>query len=261
MVSLQGWPAASDEMDNDYDGEVDEPGEEAGLSHFMQWCGDEDIHRAWQKYNTMTGFCRNGEPLTFGGRGTRGTTRIRSQWPGDPVTGAYWSAVNIDSMGTELTSARPGSVSSFGPFRLGPGEFAEFTFAYVWAQGEDNFDSITKLRRGALALQKVYGLYFVNRAKLTPPILPFPSNNLMHGPHPNPATDYVTVRYTVAETAAVRLELYDVLGRSAKVFVNEIAHAGDYVKRISVLDLTSGVYVYRASIGRATATGTLVITK
>ncbi|GMQ83020.1 MAG: hypothetical protein BMS9Abin05_2492 [Rhodothermia bacterium] len=261
MVLIKGWPSASDEMDNDYDGEVDEPGEEAGFSHFMQWCGDEDIHRAWEKYNTMTGYCRWGEPITYGGRGIGGTTRTRFQWTGDPVTGAYWSAMNTDSLGTVWNEGRrPGSVSSFGPFRLGSGEFAEFTFAYVWAQGKTNLDSITKLRAAASGIKSTYDELYLRQPEF-PLTGAFSDSfqNRMSLLHPNPADENVTVTFTVAESARVRLQLFDVLGREATTLMDGFSAPGVYTERFSVQDLSSGLYVYRVAIGRATATGTLIV--
>jgi hypothetical protein len=263
MVLLKGWPASTDGMDNDYDGQIDETGEEAGLSHFIWWVGDEDIHRAREKYNTMTGFFRGGEPLTYGDRGIGGTERTRYQWPGDPVTRTGWTAYSVDNWGGSGPGGRPGSVTSFGPFRLGPGESTVFTFAYVWAQGDDNLDSITKIRESASALKQVYNEFFAPRApNYSPPSEhsePVSLESAMSRLHPNPADEEILVSYTVGESAVVRIELFDTVGRSVKTLIDAFKSVGTYRNRYSVRDLASGVYVYRASIGRATATGTVVV--
>lgn len=259
LMLLDGPPAASDGLDNDYDGVTDEPGEKAGMGHFMGWGGDEDIIWAQEKYNMMTGTYRWGYPMTYGGEGWGGTVKTRYQWPGDPVTRSYWSAMNIDSAGTAMGSIRAGSVTSFGPFRLAPGASAEFTFAYVWAQGRDHLDSITELRRYAAVLKRAYRAFYWTQPSFAVIPEPGPGANGVTRPFPNPADEVADVRFTVARPARITFRLFDLMGRSVGPVVDATSEAGEHAVRIPVADLPTGLYVYRASIGSAWATGTLVV--
>jgi hypothetical protein len=77
-------------------------------------------------------------------------------FPGDPVSGAYWSEVNQDGEGTPIPAADMRYVVVTGPFRIEPGEAQEVVYANLWARGEDHLDSVTRLRAASDAVEAAY---------------------------------------------------------------------------------------------------------
>lgn len=260
LVLLNRWPAASDGMDNDYDGIVDESGEEAGLGHFMSF-GDEDIHTADHKYDTMNARWRGGTPLTVGEYGwNASSTPTRYFFPGDPVTRSYWSGMNVDSLGTTLDQfTRPLSVTSFGPINLGPGEEAEFAFAYVFAQGSSNLDSVVKLRQAATRVRMSWATR-LGAATISPEKVEPPRDYAVSRPYPNPSAGAVSFDVTLRTEETVEIILFNLVGQ--KVWSHSDSYAaGTHRLVLDVGNRASGLYHYRVRIRYATSSGTLQITK
>ncbi|MEP0545591.1 MAG: CARDB domain-containing protein [Rhodothermales bacterium] len=66
-------------------------------------------------------------------------------------------------------------------------------------------------------------------------------------PAPNPATDRVTLGYSLSEAGPVHLAVYDVLGRRVATLVEATQPAGDHVADWDASGLASGTYVLRLS--------------
>ncbi|MCC6254747.1 MAG: T9SS type A sorting domain-containing protein, partial [Ignavibacteriaceae bacterium] len=69
---------------------------------------------------------------------------------------------------------------------------------------------------------------------------------------PNPFNPITTIKYDLPASlnpskggTLVNLVIYDILGRSVKVLVNEIQQAGRYEVQFDASDLSSGVYIYQ----------------
>ena len=62
---------------------------------------------------------------------------------------------------------------------------------------------------------------------------------------PNPTQGMATIRFTLGETADVRLAVYDVLGRQVSTLADGPMAAGLHEVRFDAGDLASGTYVYR----------------
>lgn len=75
-----------------------------------------------------------------------------------------------------------------------------------------------------------------------------PHEYALAGSHPNPFSEVATLRYVLAETARVRLEVYDVLGRRVVTLVDERQPAGPHAARFHADGLPSGAYVARLSV-------------
>lgn len=68
----------------------------------------------------------------------------------------------------------------------------------------------------------------------------------LHQNYPNPFNPVTTISYALPEQAALRLEVFDVLGRRVAILVNEEVHAaGNFSVQFDASHLASGVYVYR----------------
>ena len=164
---LQGplVPAAGRSF-RDPDGTVHPDSTRLPMTSFLEYNGD-DPAGTNDYYNYMQGIWKDGTPMCEGGygypwpNGFECTGVARFMYPGDPVTGEFWSERNLDGNGT----ANPygGSswmVMSTGPFNMDPGETQEFVVAIVWARGRDNLDSITELRKADAMIQRAFDLGF-----------------------------------------------------------------------------------------------------
>ena len=87
---------------------------------------------------------------------------------------------------------------------------------------------------------------------------------VLHGARPNPSADVVAVSLTLAEAAAVRVEVFDLTGRRVATSRARLA-AGAGAVPVDVSGLAAGAYVYRVhaptSAGVRTASGTLTVAR
>ncbi len=157
---IQGPVASGDGVDNDGDGLVDEEGERMGMTLFLYYNGDStpqgNPFTAMEAYNYLRGIWRDGKPMTFGGTGYGGDQRTSFMFPGDPVTGSFWSEVNVDGAGSRNHPSDRRSLMSTGPFRLEPHETQEIVVAIVWARGDDYLDSVDELRSADRTVQDAW---------------------------------------------------------------------------------------------------------
>jgi hypothetical protein len=79
---------------------------------------------------------------------------------------------------------------------------------------------------------------------------PLPDGFVLQGNYPNPFNPQTTIRYTLPETAHVRLVVYDVLGREVALLADKTLAAGTHETVFEATGLPSGLYVYRLEAGR-----------
>ncbi len=81
------------------------------------------------------------------------------------------------------------------------------------------------------------------------------------GAAPNPFVGRTTLRYAVEAPSAVRLAVYDVLGREVALLVDGAVEAGQHEATFDARGLAPGVYVYRLAVGAAVQTGRLTLAR
>ena len=79
--------------------------------------------------------------------------------------------------------------------------------------------------------------------------------------YPNPFNPQAQIPYTLPIRSHVRLEVFDLLGRSVRVLVNEELSAGSYTTRFDALHLSNGTYVYRLTAGGYSESRRMVLVK
>ena len=82
-------------------------------------------------------------------------------------------------------------------------------------------------------------------------------------PYPNPSASAVTVPVALAEAGAVRVGVFDVLGRRVAVLWDGPLAAGAHALRLDGAALPAGLYVVRAeaNVGGAVGSQRLVLTR
>ena len=90
-----------------------------------------------------------------------------------------------------------------------------------------------------------------------------PSEFQLHQNYPNPFNPTTTITYQLPQVCDVRLEVFDVMGRSVAVLVNEKQSAGTHSVLLNAtqFSLASGVYFYRLSAGGRTETKRMTLLK
>ncbi|MBK8847174.1 MAG: hypothetical protein IPO27_11760 [Bacteroidetes bacterium] len=133
----------ADGLDNDRDGQIDEPGEQIIMSKFIYYNNASgfqgDPNDANDYYNYLKGFWKNGQQLTYGKNGFV---------PGNPVCDFVYSGNtdtafnnNPDFPWSESSAGNPTGdrrfLQSAGPFTLLPGAVNYITIGVVWAQASN----------------------------------------------------------------------------------------------------------------------------
>jgi hypothetical protein len=85
-----------------------------------------------------------------------------------------------------------------------------------------------------------------------------PLHYALHQNYPNPFNPSTTIRYELPEPTAVRLIVYDVLGREVAVLVAHEQPAGVHSVLFDASHLSSGIYLYRLQTSTFTKTRKLI---
>jgi hypothetical protein len=79
--------------------------------------------------------------------------------------------------------------------------------------------------------------------------------------YPNPFNPLTQIEYSIAHPANVKIEVFDVLGKSIGTVVDEFRSPGIYSVRLDASGWSSGVYLYRISAGGFVQTNKMVLVK
>ncbi|MBM2841607.1 MAG: hypothetical protein HW412_2135, partial [Bacteroidetes bacterium] len=79
--------------------------------------------------------------------------------------------------------------------------------------------------------------------------------------YPNPFNPTTTISFELPVRSQVRIELFNLLGQSAGILLNDILPAGRHSAVVNASGLTSGVYLYRITAGSYSITKKLVLNK
>ncbi|MBX2818501.1 MAG: T9SS type A sorting domain-containing protein [Rhodothermaceae bacterium] len=259
--------AQRDSIDNDYDGQVDEPGETAGMHAAIPFEGGGGIQGdpgdGAEMYTFLQGLWQNGDPMTVGGNGAHYSNKpTRYAYSGDPITQPFWTErqpYSDSSLGANPPGDKRFLVTS-GPFTLLPGESTEILLALVWARGSNYLDSVRKLKGIVGNMQATPSEYLVSgyRPELLtpPPSFEFPLGFDQN--FPNPFTWSTTIRYSLPKPMQVRLAVYDLLGREIEVLAQGDHEAGTYSLEFDGSQLPPGIYYARIELDHYQFTRKLV---
>jgi hypothetical protein len=76
-----------------------------------------------------------------------------------------------------------------------------------------------------------------------------PSKFTLHQNYPNPFNPSTTIKFDITTGENVRLSVYDMLGRTVDVLINQNLQAGSYTISYTNKSLSSGIYLYELKAG------------
>lgn len=79
--------------------------------------------------------------------------------------------------------------------------------------------------------------------------------------YPNPFNPSTNIKYGINEAGFVSLKVYDILGNEIAVLVNEYKSVGEHNVSFNIVNLSSGMYVYRLTSGKYSETKKMILEK
>lgn len=83
----------------------------------------------------------------------------------------------------------------------------------------------------------------------------------LHQNYPNPFNPATTISFTLNQPQEVRLEIFDIQGKSVQLMINQRISAGQHSLRFDASGLSSGVYLYRLQTGNEIQTKSMTLIK
>ena len=207
-------------------------------------------------YSFMQGLWRDSSAIQVYGEGhdeAGDPPETKYMFPGDPVSGQFWSEVNSDGQGTSIEPWDRRFVMSSGPFTMNPGDHQEIVYGIVWARGIDNLDSITQLRSADVLAQALADADFeIGDNVSTQELLPGKTRARLF---PNPVAELLRIETVDGFRDGVEITVHDLLGRTV-ARESRGAHEGNV--RLDVSLLPAGRYFVRLKAGRQTETHLVV---
>ncbi len=245
--------AKPDGRDNDYDGLIDEPDEEVGMSSFACIWKESAPQRNIGYYNCLQGLRSYGDPIYAGWNGYpsddfKKTTKY--VYSGDPTTGAFWSEFNLEGMGSHFPPSDRRMMLSAGPFDILPDSTQEVDLAVVWSRGHDFLDSVVELKKDTRVLLAARNVLWQSRRVQKVEEVTIEPNYVLgfNQNFPNPFSQSTTLRYSLPQSMDVRLAIYDILGREVAVLVDTRQEAGIHTAAFDAGNLPAGIYLARIEL-------------
>jgi len=88
-----------------------------------------------------------------------------------------------------------------------------------------------------------------------------PTEFVLHQNYPNPFNPSTTISWQSPVGSWQTIKVYDLLGREVATLVDEYKPAGSYEVKFRAAELTSGVYIYKLTSGKFSATNKLMLIK
>lgn len=88
-----------------------------------------------------------------------------------------------------------------------------------------------------------------------------PSSSKLHQNYPNPFNPVTNFQIDISENTFVNITIYDILGKIIKTELEEFLKAGTYRVYFNASNLPSGIYFYRLTTNKLTATKKMILMK
>jgi hypothetical protein len=181
---------------------------------------------------------------------------------GNPETGEGWYAY-------ENEPGRNGGGAGFvffaGPFDFAPSDTQWVMVALVPALGEDNFDSITKLKSKVDQLRSLpYDSLAISNRIISSVDDKNESLYLdyeLKQNYPNPFNPTTKIEYSLPEKNQVKIEVFNLLGQKVATLINTEQSAGRHSVNWNAESFSSGIYFYKISAGSFVETKKMMVLK
>lgn len=160
-------------------------------------------------------------------------------YSGDPVVPSGWISVY---------NSYDISWNNIGPFELPANEKVDIWTAYIVGRGNDNLNSITKLKEYTASAINFYNSNFTQLPVGIDEVPVIVDDYQLFQNYPNPFNPTTKIRYTIPKSGTVNLKVFNILGQEVKTLVNDFQRVGRYEVDFSSKGLASGVYIYRLQV-------------
>ena len=126
------------------------------------------------------------------------------------------------------------TVISFNSLAINQANAAIYTLNSTWTYSDKGY------RPADLKMRQILGVPGKNSVPLT---------MSLQGNYPNPFNPTTTIRYSLSQSANVKVEIFDVLGRRIAVLVDEHQNIGTYDVKFNAQHFASGIYFVRMRAG------------
>ncbi|MBE0551054.1 MAG: T9SS type A sorting domain-containing protein [Ignavibacterium sp.] len=171
---------------------------------------------------------------------------------GDPVNQSGW-------IHTHACDQR--MFTNIGPFELPANEKVDIWTAYIVGRGNNNLNSVTKLKEFTSAAHNFYKSNFSQLPLSVDEKHMIADDYYLFQNYPNPFNPITIIRYFIPSEGLVTLKVYDILGQEVKTLVNEFKQANKYEVKFESSGLASGVYIYRIQVNEYNQSKKMIILK
>lgn len=267
MAIIKSPSATADGIDNNNDGNIDELGEEIGMTKFTYFNnflgpqGDPNNCGEYRKY--MTGLWKDGTPFTCGGNGYGGSVPNNFVYPGDVNGTTSSDPANVCGNWTEVNAANtPGDrsfIMSSGPFTFLPNQTQEIEYAFVTsfdsvATTNRNLASVAKLKTD---IQKVKNFYHQSTIPNCLQAITIGVKEILKQDnitiYPNPSSDVIYIKHNVIGEVIIHYEITDVLG---KTILSSETSKNEFI--VNTNQLKTGIYFIRLTINNSSVVKKLI---
>jgi len=220
----------------------------SGASTFLNGgpLGSDYPYRSEHYHNYMQGLWADGAPIYEFGDGYQepGHPTTRFMFPGNPVNESFWSQVNS---GESYSFNSRVLMVSTGPFDLDPGAGQTVWFAFPYARGASNLQSVAALQAMASALKRAAREGFLDSRPVERAPVQSAYELALSRVRPNPSVRQPEAVLTLPAEAHVHATVYDALGRQLGVVVDGELAEGETVLALPN-ELAPGTYVLRVRV-------------
>ncbi len=86
-----------------------------------------------------------------------------------------------------------------------------------------------------------------------------PVQSALRQNYPNPFNPSTAISYQLSAVSRVNLKVFDILGREVATLVDDLRQPGSYSIRWDAAGMTSGIYLYRLSVGDSHVTKKMIL--
>ena len=157
-------------------------------------------------------------------------------YSGDPVNSFGW---------IHNTPCDQRMWTNIGPFNLPQNEKVDIWIAYIVGRGNDNLNSVTKLKEYTAAAYNFYNSNFTQLPVKVEDEKMIVDDYILFQNYPNPFNPSTAIKYSISQDGIVTIKIFDILGQEVTTLKNEFQKANTYEVNFNASYLPSGVYFYQ----------------